>query len=118
MQTNPLKADSTTLRWNRSSYFLMSVFVATLLLVVVVWWPLARKMGNDARVLDVLHPTDSAAVRSAGARNGVSRFLAGGVARQAIEVRLGSEFRHSERSEESLSCKAETPRFARVTNEG
>lgn len=40
MQTNPFKAIPATLRWTRSSYFLMSVFAATLLLIVVVWWPL------------------------------------------------------------------------------
>ena len=28
------------LGWTRSSYFLMSAFVATLFVIVVVWWPL------------------------------------------------------------------------------
>ncbi len=28
------------LRWTRSSYFLMSAFLATLFVIVVVWWPL------------------------------------------------------------------------------
>ena len=31
---------SKTLRWTRSSYFLMSAFAATLFVIVVVWWPL------------------------------------------------------------------------------
>jgi len=30
----------TVLRWTRSSYFLMSAFLATLFVIVVVWWPL------------------------------------------------------------------------------
>jgi hypothetical protein len=35
-----------TLRWTRSSYFLMSAFVATLFVIVVVWWPLvAENLG-------------------------------------------------------------------------
>jgi len=40
MQTNPLKAIFHILRWTRSSYFLMSAFAATLLVIIVVWWPL------------------------------------------------------------------------------
>ena len=35
-------------------------------------------MGNDASMLDILHVSDSAIVRSAGARDGRGRFLAGG----------------------------------------
>ncbi|MDY6877785.1 MAG: hypothetical protein SWK90_16510 [Chloroflexota bacterium] len=33
---------ATALGWTRSSYFLISGFVATLFVIVVVWWPLAR----------------------------------------------------------------------------
>ena len=33
---------TTALGWTRSSYFLMSVFIATLLVILVVWWPLAE----------------------------------------------------------------------------
>jgi hypothetical protein len=40
MQTNPFKAIPAALRWTRASYFLMSVFAATLFLIVAVWWPL------------------------------------------------------------------------------
>ena len=36
----PLRRLSAVLRWTRSSYFLMSAFVATLFVIVVVWWPL------------------------------------------------------------------------------
>jgi hypothetical protein len=41
-ETEPWKRLTTTLGWTRSSYFLMSVFVATLLVITVVWWPLAE----------------------------------------------------------------------------
>jgi len=36
-------------------------------------------MGNHARVLDVLHESNAAVVRSAGAWHGGSRILEGGV---------------------------------------
>ncbi len=39
------------LGWNRASYFLLSVFFATVALIVVVWWPLAEE------VLSYLDPT-------------------------------------------------------------
>jgi hypothetical protein len=29
--------------WTRASYYLMSVFVATILLIIIVWWPLAEE---------------------------------------------------------------------------
>jgi hypothetical protein len=31
-----------TLGWTRASYYLMSLFMATVLLIIVVWWPLAE----------------------------------------------------------------------------
>jgi hypothetical protein len=33
---------ATTLGWTRSSYFLMSGFLATLMVIGIIWWPLAR----------------------------------------------------------------------------
>jgi hypothetical protein len=30
------------LRWNRTSYFLLSMFLAVIALIIVVWWPLAE----------------------------------------------------------------------------
>jgi hypothetical protein len=41
-EIEPWKRLTTTLGWTRSSYFLMSAFVATLLVITVVWWPLAE----------------------------------------------------------------------------
>lgn len=32
-----------TLRWTRTSYFLLSAFLAVIALIVVVWWPLAEE---------------------------------------------------------------------------
>ncbi len=32
-----------TLGWNRSSYYLMSAFLATILVIAVLWWPLAEQ---------------------------------------------------------------------------
>ena len=43
MQTNPFRAIPHTLLWTRTSYVLMSLFAATLLLIVVVWWPLVTE---------------------------------------------------------------------------
>jgi hypothetical protein len=37
---NPIRRFFATLGWTRSSYFLMSAFLATLFVIVVVWWPL------------------------------------------------------------------------------
>ncbi len=37
-----LKRLSAELNWTRSSYFLLSLFLATVALIVVVWWPLAE----------------------------------------------------------------------------
>lgn len=37
-----LKRLSAELSWTRSSYFLLSLFLATVALIVVVWWPLAE----------------------------------------------------------------------------
>ena len=31
-----------SLRWNRTSYFLLSMFLAVIALIIVVWWPLAE----------------------------------------------------------------------------
>ncbi len=31
-----------SLRWNRTSYFLLSLFLAVIALIIVVWWPLAE----------------------------------------------------------------------------
>lgn len=31
------------LRWNRTSYFLLSTFLAVIVLIIVVWWPLAEE---------------------------------------------------------------------------
>jgi hypothetical protein len=31
-----------SLRWNRTSYFLLSLFLATIALIIAVWWPLAE----------------------------------------------------------------------------
>jgi hypothetical protein len=31
-----------SLRWNRTSYFLLSLFLAVIALIIVVWWPLAQ----------------------------------------------------------------------------
>jgi hypothetical protein len=36
------KLAARALGWNRASYMLMSAFAATVLLIIVVWWPLAR----------------------------------------------------------------------------
>jgi hypothetical protein len=33
----------TALGWTRSSYYLLSAFLATLLVIGIVWWPLARE---------------------------------------------------------------------------
>lgn len=38
----PLRLPS-TLRWNRTSYVLLSAFLATVALIIVVWWPLASE---------------------------------------------------------------------------
>jgi hypothetical protein len=43
MRTNLFKVIPHTLRWTRTSYILMSLFAATLLLIVVVWWPLVTE---------------------------------------------------------------------------
>jgi hypothetical protein len=37
-----LSRAATLLGWNRSSYLLLSAFTAVILLILVVWWPLAR----------------------------------------------------------------------------
>jgi len=34
---------SETLRWNRTSYFLLSAFLAVIALIIIVWWPLAQE---------------------------------------------------------------------------
>ena len=39
-QGSPWRRLPAALGWTRSSYFLMSAFVATLFVIVVVWWPL------------------------------------------------------------------------------
>jgi hypothetical protein len=31
------------LRWNRTSYFLLSMFLTVIVLIIVVWWPLAEE---------------------------------------------------------------------------
>ncbi len=41
-KTDSWKRIAATLGWTRSSYFLMSAFLATLLVIMVVWWPLAE----------------------------------------------------------------------------
>ena len=42
MKVNFWQRLATALGWTRSSYFLMSAFLATLLVIGVVWWPLAE----------------------------------------------------------------------------
>jgi hypothetical protein len=37
---NPIRRLFATLGWTRSSYFLISAFVVTLFVIVIVWWPL------------------------------------------------------------------------------
>jgi hypothetical protein len=53
MQTHPLKIIPYALRWTRTSYFLMSIFVVTLALIVVVWWPLVTE---NIGYIDPLRP--------------------------------------------------------------
>ena len=38
----PRPAIPKNLRWNRTSYFLLSTFLAVIALIIVVWWPLAE----------------------------------------------------------------------------
>jgi hypothetical protein len=45
---------ATTLGWTRSSYFLMSAFTATLLVIGVVWWPLAMDVPQPLPPFAVL----------------------------------------------------------------
>jgi hypothetical protein len=40
--TNPRPPVPNSLRWNRTSYFLLSMFLAVIALIIVVWWPLAE----------------------------------------------------------------------------
>ncbi|MBN1440993.1 MAG: hypothetical protein JW929_16430 [Anaerolineales bacterium] len=35
-------SDGVSLRWNRTSYFLLSMFLALIALIIAVWWPLAE----------------------------------------------------------------------------
>jgi hypothetical protein len=37
---SPLRRLAQILGWTRSSYFLMSVFIATIFLIAIVWWPI------------------------------------------------------------------------------
>jgi hypothetical protein len=39
---NPRVSLPDSLRWNRTSYFLLSLFLAVIALIIAVWWPLAR----------------------------------------------------------------------------
>jgi hypothetical protein len=39
--SRPSAANS--LRWNKTSYFLLSLFLAVIALIIVVWWPLAQE---------------------------------------------------------------------------
>jgi hypothetical protein len=48
----PLRLPS-TLRWSRTSYILLSGFLATVALIVVVWWPLASEYLG---MIDRSHP--------------------------------------------------------------
>jgi hypothetical protein len=40
--TLPRSSVPNGLRWNRTSYFLLSLFLAVIALIIVVWWPLAQ----------------------------------------------------------------------------
>jgi hypothetical protein len=40
--TDPRPSASNSLRWNRTSYFLFSMFLAVVALIIIVWWPLAE----------------------------------------------------------------------------
>jgi hypothetical protein len=40
--TIPRPSVPNNLRWNRTSYFLLSMFLAVIALIIIVWWPLAE----------------------------------------------------------------------------
>ena len=40
--TSPLRKLARILGWTRSSYFLMSAFAATIVLIAIVWWPMVE----------------------------------------------------------------------------
>jgi hypothetical protein len=41
-KTTPKQSPVTALGWTRSSYIMLSIFLATLIVIGVVWWPLVR----------------------------------------------------------------------------
>ena len=41
-ETNRKQSLAAILGWTRSSYVILSVFLATLIVIAVVWWPLMR----------------------------------------------------------------------------
>jgi len=66
---------SIALGWTRSSYFLMSGFVATLFVIGVVWWPLAKGAGAPYWSSNVLSTAGTSATPITNERNGKTSEL-------------------------------------------